>query len=174
MPSEADSGPPTTPAPPASPSLTLTRSELRNDLNCATSRLAKQMTSQEKDLTIDEKMALQDLLQRWCAVEQGNSKRRAGTRAWLTIQPQPELGTFNTAWKDGSNVAVNGEHVQLDNGLASAKAAVNFDQAEKARVQGFNTNLVVALARLRILACKSLKREPEGAGAGAGTEICTR
>ncbi|QPC78329.1 hypothetical protein HYE68_009081 [Fusarium pseudograminearum] len=87
---------------------------------------------------------------------QNKPQRRAGARAWLGVQLQPESCSFTTLWRDGLGATVNGDHVRLDDGLtmekAVGKACVNFDQAEKVRVQGYNTALVIALARTRIIA----------------------
>ncbi|GKU21030.1 unnamed protein product [Fusarium langsethiae] len=83
------------------------------------------------------------------------ASRCAGARAWLSAHLQTEAYGLATLWRDSLGATVNGDHVRLDDGItmerAIAKACINWDQAEKARVQSYNTSLLIALARLRIV-----------------------
>lgn len=62
---------------------------------------------------------------------QNKTQRRAGAKAWLSVQLQPESCSFTTLWRDSLGATVNGDHMRLDDGMtmekAIAKACINFD-----------------------------------------------
>ncbi|RSL96668.1 hypothetical protein CEP52_011342 [Fusarium oligoseptatum] len=96
------------------------------------------------DMSAPEKDALHDLLERWVAMRPSN-----GTTALsiTTIFVVHGMATSPPSTK---------KYVDLDEGLmmkaAIRRAILNYDQCEAARIEQYNKALIIALARLRILA----------------------
>ncbi|WKT43257.1 hypothetical protein QSH57_008093 [Fusarium oxysporum f. sp. vasinfectum] len=64
-------------------------------------------------------------------------------------------GEFCLVWKDGGSTKVPVEYVKYKEGMAKAMAIegaiTNWDRNERARAENFNTKLIIALARMRIV-----------------------
>ena len=88
--------------------------------------------------------------------EQLNPARARGATAFLNVHL--DVGTYDVSflWRDGNFSTINQKYVDLDEGLtmkmAIRRAILNYDQCETARIEQFNKALIIALARLRILA----------------------
>ncbi|OBS20744.1 hypothetical protein FPOA_07084 [Fusarium poae] len=80
-------------------------------------------------------------------------ERRAHATAWLEV----ECKTYGIKgiWRDGLGGIVDGLHVRFKDGVTKAdaitKACINWYQVEKDRCNNYNTQVVVALARLQII-----------------------
>ncbi|RKK87723.1 hypothetical protein BFJ69_g475 [Fusarium oxysporum] len=81
----------------------------------------------------------------------------ARTPAYMSVkfEANSQGKEFKTFWKDEGGLNVSSEFVKLKEGFTKAKAIeaaiVNWDKCERARVEKFNTELVIALARMRIV-----------------------
>ncbi|RMJ15959.1 hypothetical protein CDV36_004355 [Fusarium kuroshium] len=122
------------------------------------------------DMSAPEKDALHDLLERWVTMrpsngttarkrgqaEQLDPARARGTTALLSIHLNIATYDVGTLWWDGNFATINRKYVDLDEGLtmkaAIRRAILNYDQCEAARVEQYNKSLIIALARLSILA----------------------
>ncbi|KAL2676851.1 hypothetical protein Neosp_010617 [[Neocosmospora] mangrovei] len=82
--------------------------------------------------------------------------RARGATALLSIHLN--IGTYDVGflWRDGNFATINQKFVQLDEGLtmksAIRRAILNYDQCETARIEQYNKTLIIAVARLQILA----------------------
>ncbi|UPK93983.1 hypothetical protein LCI18_004918 [Fusarium solani-melongenae] len=89
--------------------------------------------------------------------EQLDSARARGATALLSTHLN--IGAYDVGflWRAGTFSTINQKYVGLDEGLtmklAIRRAILNYDQCETARIEQFNKALIIALARLRILAC---------------------
>ncbi|KAM6522409.1 hypothetical protein FALCPG4_012071 [Fusarium falciforme] len=88
--------------------------------------------------------------------EQLNPARARGATAFLNVHL--DAGTYDVSflWRDGNFSTINQQYVDLNEGLtmkmAIRRAILNYDQCETARIEQFNKTVIIALARLRILA----------------------
>ncbi|RSL46014.1 hypothetical protein CEP54_014031 [Fusarium duplospermum] len=88
--------------------------------------------------------------------EQLDPARARGAPAFLSVHLN--VGTYDVGflWRDGNFATINQKYVELDEDLtmkaAIRRAVLNYDQCEAARIEQYNKALVIALARLRILA----------------------
>ncbi|RGP60586.1 hypothetical protein FSPOR_10553 [Fusarium sporotrichioides] len=143
----------------------ITSAEIMVDSDCVQS-LDKGTTIYSKDdLTRQEKEALYDLLREWCTTRPNKIVTPALVQvffAWVFQAWNSENDCISLPVVPGKKKlaesavpVVNGDHVRLDDDTtmerAITKACINWDQTEKARVQVYNTSLVIALARLRIV-----------------------
>lgn len=88
---------------------------------------------------------------------QTNPRRMARAPAYMSVkfEANSQGKEFKTCWKDEGGLTVSSEFVKLKEGFTKAKAIeaaiVNWDKCERARVEKFNTELIIALARMRIV-----------------------
>ncbi|EMT65133.1 hypothetical protein NOF04DRAFT_12400 [Fusarium oxysporum II5] len=89
--------------------------------------------------------------------KQDNDHRMASAPAFLSVEfsSEAEGREFRLVWKDGGSTKVPVEYVKLIDGMTKAKAIegaiMNWDRNERARVEEYNTKLIIALARMRII-----------------------
>ncbi|KAM5514205.1 hypothetical protein FOXYSP1_05171 [Fusarium oxysporum f. sp. phaseoli] len=89
--------------------------------------------------------------------KQDYDHRMAGKPAFLSVEfsSEAEGGEFCLVWKDGGSTKVPVEYVKYKEGMAKAMAIegaiTNWDRNERARAENFNTKLIIALARMRIV-----------------------
>ncbi|KAI8714395.1 hypothetical protein NCS52_01159200 [Fusarium sp. LHS14.1] len=88
--------------------------------------------------------------------DQMDLARVRGATALLSIHLSIGAYDLGFLWRDGNFATMNQKFVQLDEGLtmklAIRRAILNYDQCETSRIEQYNKALVIALARLRILA----------------------
>ncbi|RSL76722.1 hypothetical protein CEP51_009704 [Fusarium floridanum] len=88
--------------------------------------------------------------------EQLDPARARVATALLSIHLNIATYDVGTLWRDGNFATINRKYVDLDEGLtmkaAIRRAILNYDQCEAARIEQYNKALIIALARLRILA----------------------
>lgn len=88
--------------------------------------------------------------------EQLDTTRAQGATTLLSIHLNIRAYDVSFLWRDGNFSTINQKYVDLDEGLtmkmAIRRAVLNYDQCETARIEQFNKALIIALARLRILA----------------------
>ncbi|WKT43258.1 hypothetical protein QSH57_008094 [Fusarium oxysporum f. sp. vasinfectum] len=81
--------------------------------------------------------------------------RLANGQAWLSVRFDADENEIKFVWRDFHGSEASSKFVQLNPGLTKAaameKAIVNWDTRERERVETYNTALIVALARMRIL-----------------------
>ncbi|SCO83850.1 uncharacterized protein FRV6_07977 [Fusarium oxysporum] len=88
---------------------------------------------------------------------QTNPRRMARAPAYMSVKFEAgALGNdFKLYWKDEGGLAVSSEFVRFKEGVTKAQAVeaaiVNWDKCERARVEKFNTELIIALARMRFV-----------------------
>ncbi|EXL62706.1 hypothetical protein FOCG_01211 [Fusarium oxysporum f. sp. radicis-lycopersici 26381] len=89
--------------------------------------------------------------------KQDNDHRMANSPAFLSVEfsSEAEGREFRLVWKDGGSTKVPVEYVKLKDGMTKAKAIegaiINWDRNERSRVEEYNTKLIIALARMRIV-----------------------
>ncbi|EXA50620.1 hypothetical protein FOVG_03239 [Fusarium oxysporum f. sp. pisi HDV247] len=89
--------------------------------------------------------------------KQDYDHRMAGKPAFLSVEfsSEAEGGEFCLVWKDGGSTKVPVEYVKYKEGMAKAMAIggaiTNWDRNERAGAENFNTKLIIALARMRIV-----------------------
>ncbi|KAG7435334.1 hypothetical protein Forpi1262_v002658 [Fusarium oxysporum f. sp. raphani] len=87
--------------------------------------------------------------------KQTNKNRLANGQAWLSVRFDADENEIKFVWRDFHGSEASSKFVQLNPGLTKAaameKAIVNWDTRERERVETYNTALIVALARMRIL-----------------------
>ncbi|KAG8668502.1 hypothetical protein FPOAC2_07789 [Fusarium poae] len=83
------------------------------------------------------------------------SRRCAGAPVWFSVQLHWEGAGIVWKWKDSSSRVVAESAVRRNDGVtlkdAISQASMKTDVSGKARIMGYNTELVVALARKRIV-----------------------
>ncbi|KAF9771449.1 hypothetical protein IL306_010915 [Fusarium sp. DS 682] len=76
-------------------------------------------------------------------------------QAWLSVRFDSDENEIKFVWRDVQGSEASSKFVQLDPGMTKAaameKAIMNWDTRERERVETFNTSMIVALARKRIL-----------------------
>ncbi|KAI1036583.1 hypothetical protein LB503_003021 [Fusarium chuoi] len=87
---------------------------------------------------------------------QTNPRRMAQSPAYMSVKFEGAVGIeLNLYWKDEGGSAVGSEFVKFKDGFTKATAIeaaiVNWDKCERARVEKYNTELIIALARMQIV-----------------------
>lgn len=88
---------------------------------------------------------------------QTNPHRMAQAAAYMSakFESNSEGKDFKLCWKDKGGLTVGAEFVRFKEGVTKAQAIestiVNWDKCERARVEKYNTELIIALARMRIV-----------------------
>ncbi|KAF5561771.1 hypothetical protein FPHYL_6024 [Fusarium phyllophilum] len=85
---------------------------------------------------------------------QTNPQRMARCPAYMSVkfEPNSEGKDFRISWRDEGCLTVSTEFARLKEGKTKAKAIetaiVNWDKCERARAEKYNTELIIALARM--------------------------
>ncbi|KAF5970708.1 hypothetical protein FBULB1_9587 [Fusarium bulbicola] len=87
---------------------------------------------------------------------QTNPRRMARSPAYMSVKLEGAAGTdLELYWKDEGGSAVSSKFVKFKDGVTKPKAietaTINWDKREMARVEEYNTKLIIALARMRIV-----------------------
>ncbi|PNP83181.1 hypothetical protein FNYG_03503 [Fusarium nygamai] len=118
-------------------------------------RAANSIITGPEDLSEQEKYSFHDFLQEWC-----NARPISGTTAQVISDKMRESffekgKGFKTCWRDEGGLTVSSEFVRFKDGVTKAKAIetaiVNLDKCERAPVDRYNSELIIALARMRIV-----------------------
>ncbi|KAI1026281.1 hypothetical protein LB504_011298 [Fusarium proliferatum] len=86
---------------------------------------------------------------------QTNPHRMANASAYLNVsfEANSQGKEFKYCWKDEGGLTVSAEFVRYKDGYTKATAIeaaiVNWDKCERARVDRYNSELIIALARMR-------------------------
>ncbi|CAF3533564.1 unnamed protein product [Fusarium graminearum] len=145
----------------------LTTAKTIADVNCVESRVKDATIFNHAELTQQEKMALHDLLQGWCDTRPGNKispllQKMFFARIFESWNFDNDSVSVPVApgKKQLAQVAVPVGTFKIDLPVTPMKRKsgeklqnkTQGEQAEKARVQGYNNALIIALARARIIA----------------------
>ncbi|CVK93246.1 hypothetical protein FPRO06_02921 [Fusarium proliferatum] len=88
---------------------------------------------------------------------QTNPQRMANCPAYMSVkfEPNSEGKDFKISWKDEGGSTVSSEFVRFNTGMSKDEAVelaiTNWDKHERTRVHKYNTELIIALARMRIV-----------------------
>ncbi|RGP78160.1 hypothetical protein FLONG3_3729 [Fusarium longipes] len=86
--------------------------------------------------------------------------RRAGAPASLSVRLENVVQGYKIMWRDTKGFALNGDLIRLKNGLnigmTVTQAIINWDQAERSRVESYNASLIVPWPGLALSALPQL------------------
>ncbi|KAF4958227.1 hypothetical protein FGADI_2599 [Fusarium gaditjirri] len=141
----------------------LSQAQMCRDEEVTANRSASTTITEPKDFSLMEKVSFNDLLQEWCAARPNSGDNSQVLTAklresfferffylWDSTDDMVVMPTLHE-----KNIRETAEFVRFKDGITKAKAIesaiVNWDKYERARVDKFNSDLIIALARMRIV-----------------------